>query len=104
MLSGGSNISERRILDDDAGLGGRIQVNVVDSNARAANELKFFPSDDDFRGYRAGRAYDQSFIAADDFAKLRFAQACLGLRLESAVLEDADAVLIKRVRDENAGV
>ena len=106
VLGGGDRIAERRVHHDDA-LGGRGRdVDVVDADAGAADDLQLRRLLQQLLGDLGGRADGEAVIVADDRGELVLVLAEVGLEvdLDAAILEDLRRRRGQLVGNENAGV
>ena len=97
-------IAERRVHDDDAAAGRCRDIDIVNADAGAANDLKICGGSDQlFR--RLGRGADrETVIIADDFGKfvLVLAELRLEIDLDATVAENLDGSFRQFVGYENA--
>jgi hypothetical protein len=103
MLRGGDRIAERRVHDDHASRRRGRNVDVVDADARAADDLQFLGALEQFRGDFGGGANREPVIVADDLGELFFVESGFDVDLHPARLEDGDGGGGKLVGNENAG-
>ena len=92
VLGGGDRVAEGRVHHDDA-LGGRGRdVDIVDADAGAADDLQVLGRGENLRRHLGGRADGEAVIVADDLEQLVLVLAEIGLEvdLDAAVLEDLD--------------
>ncbi len=69
VLRGGDDVRLRRVGDDDAALGGRLDVDVVDADAGAPDHLQVVGLLDQVRGQLRGRADQDRVVVADPLAR-----------------------------------
>ena len=100
MLGRGDRIAEGRVHHDDALLGRRRNVDIVDADAGAADHLEILRRGDDLLGDLARRADGEAIILADDFEQLVLVLAQIGqvVDLDAIVLEDLDGGLAEACR------
>ena len=90
MFRGGNGISKRRIHDYDAARGGRRDVDVVDTDAGAADHLELFGGADHFLvGLRRG-AHGQAVVIADDSHEIGLLEADAYIHLHAAGAKDVE--------------
>jgi hypothetical protein len=77
-------------------------VDVVDADAGAADDLQFRGPLEQLGGDLGGGADGQSVIVADDLGELVLVETRLDVDLDPALLEDGDGGGGKLVGDENA--
>src|SRR5882757_297753 len=89
MFGGRDRIAERRIHHDDALGGGRGNLDIVDTDAGAADYFQLLGLVDDLSGRLGGGADRQPVVVANDFGKLILVLAEVGLEIDvdAAVLE-----------------
>ena len=90
VLGGGDRIAERRVHHDDAARRGRRDVDVVDADAGAADDLQAFRLFQHLRGDLGRGADCEPVEAVDRLGKLVLVLAEIGLEvdLDAAILED----------------
>jgi len=89
MLGGRDGVAERRVHHDDALGCRRRNIDIVDADAGAADDLEVFCIGENLRRHLGGRADGEAVKTADDFGELVFVLAETGLEidLDAAVLE-----------------
>ena len=104
VLGRGDRIAEGRVHHDDAARGGGRDVDIVDADAGAADDLELGRGGDQLFGDLGGRADGEAVILADDFEQLVLvlAEIRLVVDLDAAILEDLDGGVGKLVGYENA--
>src|SRR5262245_13188510 len=103
MLGGGDRIAEGRVHDDDALGGGRLDVDIVDANAGAADDLEFERRGDDLLRCLGGRTHGQTLVADNGFLQLLLAQTNLHIGLDAARLKDGDGGGGELIGNQDAG-
>src|SRR5690606_14206721 len=103
VFGGGDRVAERSVHHHDAGGGGGRDVDVVDADAGAADDLQVLGRGDDILVGLGGRADGQAVIFADDLQQLVLGQAGLHVGVDAALLEDLDGGGGEFVSDEDAG-
>ena len=103
MLGGGDRVAERRVHHDDAASRGGWNVDVVDADAGAANDLQFLRALEQLRRDLGRGANGEPVIVADDLGEFFLVEAWLDVDLNAARLENRDGGRGKLVGDENAG-
>ena len=103
VLGGGDRVAERGVHHHDAGGGGGGDVDVVDADAGAADDLQVLGGGDDVLVGLGGRADGEAVVVADDLDQLVLGEAGLDVGVDAALLEDVDGGGAKLVGDEDAG-
>ena len=103
VLGGRDRIAERRVHDDDAARGRRLDVDVVDADAGAADDLQLLGLADQLFRHLGGRADGEPVILADDFFQLLLGEAGFEVDGDARVLEDLHGGGGEFVGNENAG-
>ncbi len=100
----GDRVAERRVHDDDAAARGGRNIDIVDADAGAADDLEVGRSGDQLLGRLGGRADGEAVIIADDFGELVLVLAELRLEIDfdAAITEDLDGGFRQFVGYENA--
>ncbi len=95
VLGGGDRIAEGRVHHDDALLGRSRDIDIVDADAGAADDLEVLGRRDDLLGDLGGRADGEAIIVADDLEQLVLVLAEIRqiVDLDAIVLEDLDGGL-----------
>jgi hypothetical protein len=102
MLGRGDRIAERRVHDDDTAARGGRNVDIVDADAGAADDLEIGRGGDQLFGDLGGGADGEAVIMADDFEQLVLVLAELRLEVDfdAAILEDLDGGgTVRRIRE-----
>ena len=102
VLGGRDRIAERRVHHDDAARGRGRNVDVVDADAGAADDLQLRRPLEQLRGDLGRRADRKAVIVADDPGELVLVEPGLDVDLDAALLEDGDGGGRKLVGNENA--
>ena len=102
VFGGRDRIAERRIHDDHAARGRGGDVDVVDADARAPDDLQLRCALEQFGRDLRRRTNREPVIVADDAGELVLVEAGLYVHLDAALLEDRDGGWGEFVRDENA--
>ena len=105
VLGGGDRIAERRVHHDDAAPRGGGNIDIVDADAGAADDLEIGRGGDQLFGDLGRRADGEAVILADDFEQLVLVLAEVGqiIDLDAAILEDLHGGGGEFVGNENAG-
>ena len=105
MFGGGDRIAERRVHDDDAARGCRRNVDVIDTDARAANDFQVFGLFKDLRRHLGRRANSKAVKVRDRGCELLLVLAQCGLKIhvDAAILEDLHGRRRERVGNEHFG-
>ncbi|MNT15233.1 hypothetical protein D3C72_1502750 [compost metagenome] len=92
MLGRGDRIAEGRVHHDDTTARRGRDIDIVDADAGAADDLEIGRSRDQLLRRLGGRADGKAIIVADDFGKLVLVLAELRLEIDfhAAVAEDLD--------------
>jgi hypothetical protein len=98
-------IAEGGIHHDDPLLGGSGDIDIVDADAGAPNDLKIACSGDDLLGHLGSRADGQAIILADHFKELVLVFSKIGkvVDVNAVVFEDLDGSWAEFVGNENLG-
>src|SRR3990172_9136715 len=101
VLGGGDGVRLRRVDAGHAATGRRVDVDVVDADAGAADDLEVAPGVEDGGGDARLAAHDEALIAGNGAQQLagREAEAYVNV---GAAPQDIEAVLGDRVGDEDA--
>ncbi len=104
MFGRRDGVAERRVHDDDTAPRGGRNIDIVDADAGAADDLEVGGSGDQLFRRLGGRADGKPIIIADDLGKLFLVLAELRLEIDfdAAIAEDLDGGFRQFVRDENA--
>lgn len=104
MFGRRDRIAEGRVHDDDAAARSGRNIDIVDADAGAANDLQVRRRSDDLFRHLGGRADGQTIILADDFEQtvLVFAELRFEIDFDAAVAEDLDGGFRQFVGYENA--
>ena len=103
MLGGGDRIAERRVHHDHAASGRGRNVDVVDADARAADDLQFRRAFEQLgRDFGVG-ANGEPVIVANDLGELLLVETRFDVDLDAALLEDRDGGGGKLIGNENTG-
>ena len=100
VLRGGDRVARRRVDDGDPGPRRRVQVDVVDADARPADDLEPRPGGDQRRVDRDLAPDDQRVVVADGRAQLLVGQARADVDLVAGP-ERLDALRRDGLRDED---
>jgi hypothetical protein len=100
VLRGGHDVRLRRVGDDDAALGGRLDVDVVDPDAGAADHAQVVGARDQLGGQLRRRADEDAVVAADALRELLVAPVDPDVDGE-ALAQHVDAGLGDLLLDEN---
>ena len=103
VLGGGDRIAERRVHHDHAGGGGGRNIDIVDADAGAADDLQVLRGLDDIGGDLGRRADGDAVILIDDLEQFFLAQSGLHVGFDAALLEDGDGGGRQFVGDQNLG-
>src|SRR5215475_13560858 len=103
MLGGGDGIAERRVHDDNAFGGSRLDIDVVDADAGAADHLEAARRGDDPLGRLSGGAHRQTVVITDDALELVLAETDLDVGVDTALAEDGDGGRGQLIGNQNAG-
>lgn len=92
MFGSGDGVAERRVHDDDAAARGSRNIDIVDANAGAADDLQIGRSLDQLFGRLGGGTNGQTIIIADDFGKFVLVLAKLRLEIDfdATIAENLD--------------
>jgi hypothetical protein len=103
VLGGGDRIAERRVHHDDALRRGGGNLDIVDADAGAADDLQPRRLFENLRGRLGGGADGEAIIVADDFGELvlGLAEIRLEIDIDAAILEDLHGGGRQRVGNEN---
>ena len=104
MLGGGDRIAERRVHHDHAASGGGRNVDVVDADARAADDFQFRRALEQLGCDFGVGANGEPVIVANDLGELLFVETRFDVDLDAALLEDRDGGGGKLIGNENTGV
>ena len=104
MFGRGDRVAEGRVHDDDAATRGGRDIDIVDADAGAADDLQVGRRLDQLFGRLGGRADGEAIILADDLEQLFLVLAELRLEIDinAAILEDLDGSFRQRVGYEYA--
>ena len=103
MLGGGDRIAERRVHHDHAASGRGWNVDVVDADARAADDFQLRRALEQLgRDFGVG-ANGEPVIVADDLGELLLVEARFDVDLDAALLENRDGGGGKLIGNENTG-
>ena len=102
MLRGRDRIAEGGVHHDHAARGRGRNVDVVDADAGAADDLQFRRVFEQFRGDFGGRADRKAVIVADDPGEFVLVEPGFDVDLDAALLEDGDGGGRELVGNENA--
>ena len=102
VLGGGDGVAARRVHDDDAALGGGLEVDVVHAGAGAGDDLEASGVGEGVGRDRGLAAHDEGLVAGERFPQFarREAGADIDLRL---LFEQGDAFAGDGVGDEDSG-
>ena len=103
MLGGRDRIAERRVHHDHAAGGRGWNVDVVDADARAADDLEFRRALEQLGGDFGVGANGEPVIVANDLGELLFVETRFDVDLDAALLEDRDGGGRKLIGNENTG-
>ena len=105
VLGGGDRIAERRVHHDDALGRRRRDIDIVDADAGAADDLQVLGLLQNFRRHLGGGADREAVIVADDGGELVLVLAEIGLEidLDAAILENLHGGGRKSIGDQNFG-
>lgn len=100
----GDRVAERRVHDDDTALGSGRDIDIVDADAGAADDLEVGRGGDQLFRCLGGGADSEAVVVADDFGKLVLVLAELRLEIDfdAAITEDLDGSFGQFVGYENA--
>ena len=90
VLGRGDGVAERRVHDHDAVRGRRLDVDIVDADAGAADDLELLGLGQHLGRDLGRRADGQALVVADDGAQLGRLQAGLEVDVAAALGEDLD--------------
>ena len=105
MFRGGDGVAEGRVHHHDAALRGGGNIDVVDADAGAADDLQLRRRGDDLRRHLAGGADGEAVILRDGGKQRILVLAEVGevVDVHPAVAEDLHGGFGKLVGNENAG-
>jgi hypothetical protein len=105
VFGGGDRVAERRVHHDDAARGRRRDIDIVDADAGAADDLQVLGLFQDLRRHFGGGADGKAVVIADQFGKFVFvlAEGGLEIDLNTAILEDLHGGRRQSVGNENFG-
>ena len=103
VLGGGDRIAEGGVHHHHAGGGGGGDVDVVDPDAGAADDLQALGGGDHILVRLGGGADGEAVVLVDDFQQFVFGEPDLGVGVDPAVGEDLDGGGGELVGDEHAG-
>ena len=105
VFGGGDGIAERRVHHDDAARGRRRNVDIVDADAGAPDDLQILGIFEDLGRHLGGRANGEAVVIADQRGEflLVLAERGLEIDLDAAILEDLHGGGRQSVGDENFG-
>ena len=101
VLGRGDGVAERRVHHHDAVRRRRLDVDIVDADAGAADDLELLRFRQHLGRDLGGRADRQPLVVADDGAQLGRLQAGLEIDVAAALGKDLDGARRKLVGDEN---
>ena len=102
VLGGGDGVAAGGVYDDDAALGGGVEVDVVDARAGAGDDLQAARVREGVGRDLRLAAHDEALVAGERLAELVRGQARAYVDV-SALLQQGDAFVSDRVGDEDAG-
>jgi hypothetical protein len=103
VLGGGERVALRGVHDDDALFGGDVDVDVIEADAGAADDLEAAAVFEDVGGDVGAAADGEAVVVADDAGEFVHGDVGLDVDVEfAAVFEDFDAVVGELVADEDA--
>ncbi len=100
VLRGGDDVRLRRVGDDDAALGRRLDVHVVDADARAADHPQVVRLLDQVRRQLRGRADEDRVVVADALGELLVGPVDAEVDVE-ALAQEVDARVGELLLDED---
>jgi hypothetical protein len=103
VLGGGRDVAQRRVHHDDPAPARGLDVDVVDADPRAADELELGSGVDDVLGDFDGAADDEAFVGGEGGLELVGFHLAAGVDFDAAGAEDAGALFGDIVGDEDAG-
>jgi hypothetical protein len=105
VLGGGDRIAERRVHHDDAAGGGGRDIDIVDADAGAADDLELRCALQELGGHLGGGADREPVELADHLGELFLVGTELGHEhgVDAAVLENLDGGIGEGIGDENFG-
>ena len=92
VLGGREHVALRRVHDDDAALGRRGDVDVVDADPGAAHHLELRAGRDDVRRHLRGGADDEAVVVGDAGQELAGIPVGPHVHLEALLLEERNAL------------
>jgi len=101
MLGGGDRVAEGRVHHDDAPRGCRLDVDVVDADARSPDDLELLGRGDDLRGGLGRGSHGETVVGTDDFFELVFGETDVHVDGDAALFEDGDGRRGKLIRDQD---
>ena len=99
----GDRIAEGRVHHHDPGGGGGRDVDVVDPDPGAADDLQIAGGGDDVLVRLGVGANDQAVVVADDLDQLVLGKSGPDISIDAALAEDFDGGGAEAVGDKNAG-
>ena len=93
LLGSRYDVGQRRIAYDDATLGGRLAVDVVDADAGAPDDLELLARLDDLARHRGGRTDDQGIVIGNHIEQLLGSSVGFKGYVVTSVFENGDAIL-----------
>ena len=102
VLGGGDGVAAGRVHDDDAALGGGVEVDVVDARAGARDHLQAVRVREGVGRDLRLAAHDEALVASERLAELVRGQARAHVDI-GALLQQGDAFIGDGVGDEDAG-
>ena len=94
-------VAARRIDDGDAELGGRREIDVIGSYARAPNDAQFFRLAEDFGGELCRASSDECVVVANALQQLRTRQGWQLVNMEGRLgKQDTQSLRVYFVGDE----
>src|SRR3954466_3526889 len=103
MFGRGDGVAVRRVHHHDAARGGGTDIDVVDADAGAADDLQVGGGVEQLPRHLGGGADREPVIWPDDGAQVGRRQAGLEVHLDPAPAEDVDGGGGELVADENLG-
>jgi hypothetical protein len=104
MFGGGDAVAEGRVHHDDALLRRRRDVDVIDADPGAADDLQVGRGGEDVGGDFGGRTDGEAVIIADHRDQLVLGLAGDLVDLDAALLEDRGGLGVHLVADEDFGL
>ena len=101
MLGRGDGVAVRRVHDDDAALGRRGHIDVVDADAGAADHLQIRCGGKDLGGHLCRGAHGEAVIVGDGRLEVGRLQAGADIDLNAALAEDRDRVGAQFIGDQD---